>query len=120
MEWTSLSSIERVIQLITMKRLPTSVSKDQLAAFAEPRFEIDVHEMFVDEALHLLRNLIRHAPPQLEQIHVIHGYRSGQALQQAITKNNLRSKRIHRVRPAMNPGVSVIELHVEEPDGTSL
>lgn len=90
---------------------------DQFAAVTEVRFEIDIHEMFVDEALTLLRNIIKHCPKQLEQVHVIHGYRSGQALQQAITVSNLRSKRIRSVHPAMNPGVSVIEFKLEEKNG---
>jgi hypothetical protein len=103
--------------MITMKRLPTTTSMEQFAAFAEARFEIDIHEMFVDEALALLRKIIKHCPKQLEQIHVIHGYRSGQALQQALTVSNLRSKRIQSVHPAMNPGVSVIEFKLEEKNG---
>lgn len=120
MEWTTLSSIDRVIQQLTMKRLPTTLTIEQFAAFKEARFEIDIHEMYVDEALRLLRNIVKHAPTSLEQIYVIHGYRSGQALQQSLTITNLKSKRIRRIHPAMNPGVSVIELKVEESDGKSI
>jgi hypothetical protein len=103
--------------MITMKRMPMTSSMDQFAAVTDVRFEIDIHEMFVDEALTLLRNIIKHCPKHIEQIHVIHGYRSGQALQQAITVSNLRSKRIRSVHPAMNPGVSVIEFKLEEKNG---
>ncbi len=117
MEWTVLSSIDRVISMLTMKRLPVTMSMEQFAAFSEVRFEIDIHEMFVDEALTLLRNIVKHCPKQLEQIYVIHGYRSGQALQQALTVSNLRSKRIRSVHPAMNPGISVIEFKSEENHG---
>jgi len=115
-----LSSIERVIQQLTMKRLPSTISMEQIAAFKEARFEIDIHEMFVDEALRLLRDIIKNAPVTLEQIHVIHGYRSGQALKQSLTMSNLKSKRIRRIHPAMNPGVSVIQLKGEESDGKSV
>jgi hypothetical protein len=115
-----LNSIDRVIQQITMKRLPVSISMEQLAVFAEARFEIDIHEMFVDEALRLLRDIVKHAPKQIEQIYVIHGYRSGQALQQSLTIKNLKSKRIRTIHPAMNPGISVIELKVEESYGTRI
>lgn len=112
-----LNSIDRVIKMVTMKRLPVTMSMDQFAAFQEAHFEIDIHEMFVDEALALLRNIIKHCPKQLEQIYVIHGYRSGQALQQSLTVSNLRSKRIRSVHPAMNPGISVIEFKTEEKHG---
>ena len=112
-----LNSIDRVIKMVTMKRLPVTMSMDQFAAFQEAYFEIDIHEMFVDEALALLRNIIKHCPKQLEQIYVIHGYRSGQALQQSLTVSNLRSKRIRSVHPAMNPGISVIEFKTEEKHG---
>lgn len=112
-----LNSIDRVIKMVTMKRLPVTMSMDQFAAFQETYFEIDIHEMFVDEALALLRKIIKHCPKQLEQIYVIHGYRSGQALQQSLTVSNLRSKRIRSVHPAMNPGISVIEFKTEEKHG---
>ena len=112
-----LNSIDRVIKMVTMQRLPVTMSMDQFAAFQETYFEIDIHEMFVDEALALLRNIIKHCPKQLEQIYVIHGYRSGQALQQSLTVSNLRSKRIRSVHPAMNPGISVIEFKTEEKHG---
>lgn len=115
-----MNSIDRVIQQITMKRLPVSISMEQLAVFAEARFEIDIHEMFVDEALRLLRDIVKHAPKQVEQIYVIHGYRSGQALQQSLTIKNLKSKRIRTIHPAMNPGISVIELKGEESHGTRI
>jgi hypothetical protein len=103
-----------------MKRLPSTISMEQIAAFTEARFEIDIHELFVDEALRLLRDIVKNAPITLEQIHVIHGYRSGQALKQSLTIKNLKSKRVQRIHPAMNPGVSVIVLKGGESDGKSV
>lgn len=114
MEWILLSSIDRVIQMITMQRLSNHVTKEELASFKEKRFEVDLHDMYVDEALTFLQFLLQHTAKHVKQIYVVHGYRSGTALQQAITFKNLKSKRVDRIHPAMNPGVSVIELHVEE------
>lgn len=109
-----LNSIDRVIQMITMQRVSNHVTKEELLQFKEERYEVDLHDMYVDEALTFLRFLLQHTAKHVKQIYVVHGYRSGTALQQAITFKNLKSKRVDRIHPAMNPGVSVIELKVEE------
>lgn len=101
-------------QLLTMKRIPTTISMDQLAVFQEPRFEIDIHELSVDDALHLLSNIVRHSPKQTEKIYVIHGYRSGIELQKSLTIENFKLEKIRSIYSSMNPGISVIELKVEE------
>lgn len=100
--------------MITMTRLSNHVTKEELSQFKDDRYEVDLHDMYVDEALSYLRFLLKHTAKQVKQIFVVHGYRSGTALQQAITFKNLKSKRVDRIHPAMNPGVSVIELKVEE------
>jgi len=100
--------------MITMTRLSNHVTKEELSQFKDDRYEVDLHDMYVDEALSYLRFLLKHTAKQVKQIYVVHGYRSGTALQQAITFKNLKSKRVDRIHPAMNPGVSVIELKVEE------
>ena len=114
MRLMQLNSIDRVIQMITMTRLSNHVTKEELSQFKDDRYEVDLHDMYVDEALSYLRFLLKHTAKQVKQIFVVHGYRSGTALQQAITFKNLKSKRVDRIHPAMNPGVSVIELKVEE------
>ncbi len=114
MRLMQLNSIDRVIQMITMTRLSNHVTKEELSQFKDDRYEVDLHDMYVDEALSYLRFLLKHTAKQVKQIYVVHGYRSGTALQQAITFKNLKSKRVDRIHPAMNPGVSVIELKVEE------
>ncbi len=60
---------------------------------------IDIHGLFVDEALGRVRSFVAMAPAGTERIVVVHGYNRGTALRDAI-RHRLYSPRIRMVEPA--------------------
>ena len=71
---------------------------------------IDIHGLYVEEALKELREFINKAPKTTEKIIVIHGHNNGTALQEAV-RRRLRSPRIQEISARFgNDGESVVWL----------
>ena len=78
-------------------------------AKTDKSIRIDVHGMYVEDALELLQRRVAGAPPGTEKIVVVHGYNRGTALKEAIRR--LRGPRIVEVAPSFtNEGETVIWL----------
>ncbi len=71
--------------------------------------EIDIHDLPVADAKRRLERILASAPPDVAEITVIHGYRSGNGLQQMV-RITLKSKRIARRILTLNPGMTVLVL----------
>lgn len=72
-------------------------------------FSIDVHGLYVDEAMQVVRDKIAKVPKTIEKIVVVHGYNHGTAIKDAMRR--LHSPRIREVTPSiLNPGETVIWL----------
>lgn len=70
---------------------------------------IDIHGMYVQDALELLHERVARAPRGTEKIVVIHGYNRGAALKEAVRR--FRAPRVVEVSPSfMNEGETVIWL----------
>ncbi|MCR4964881.1 MAG: Smr/MutS family protein [Bacteroidales bacterium] len=70
---------------------------------------VDIHGMYVEDAMELLRARIERAPRGTEKIVVVHGYNRGTALKEAVRR--LRSPRIVEIAPSfVNEGETVIWL----------
>jgi DNA-nicking Smr family endonuclease len=71
---------------------------------------IDIHGLFVEDALERVQSFIDRAPLGTEKIVVVHGYNRGTALRDAI-RSRLRSPRIRMVEPAFfNDGETYVWL----------
>lgn len=71
---------------------------------------IDIHGLYVDDALQKVREFIAKAPNTIEKIVVVHGYNNGIALQEAV-RHRLHSPRIQEIAPRFgNDGETVIWL----------
>ena len=70
---------------------------------------IDLHGMYVEDAMELLRERVARAPRGPEKIVVIHGYNRGSALKETVRR--FRSPRVVEVAPSfLNEGETVIWL----------
>ena len=70
---------------------------------------IDIHGLFVEDALERVQSFIARAPLGTEKIVVVHGYNRGTALKEAVRR--LRGPRIVEVAPSFtNEGETVIWL----------
>ncbi len=70
---------------------------------------IDIHGMYVEDALELLRERVARAPRGTEKIVVVHGYNRGTALKEAVRR--FRTPRVVEVAPSfVNEGETVIWL----------
>ena len=79
-------------------------------AKTDKSIRIDVHGMYVEDAVELLQRRVAGAPPGTEKIVVVHGYNRGTALRDAI-RARLRSPRIRMVEPAFfNDGETYVWL----------
>ena len=97
------------------KLLYTFSKKCTFADFYKPMaktdrsIKIDVHHMYVEDAMALLRDRVASAPPATEKIVVVHGYNHGTALKDAVRR--LRGPRIVEVAPSFtNEGETIIWL----------
>lgn len=70
--------------------------------------EIDLHGLRVEDAQARLLHLIEQSPPQVKEIHVIHGYTRGTVLKDAVRA--LKHRRIQCILPSLNEGMSRIFL----------
>lgn len=66
---------------------------------------VDIHHMEKAEAKKYLERLLAGLGNEVEEVVVIHGYRSGQALQQMVRKE-LKYKGIRQKVLGLNPGVT--------------
>ena len=83
-------------------------NKEQMAK-TDRSIRVDVHGMYVEDALSLLRDRIARAPSGTEKIVVVHGYNRGTALKEAVRR--LRAPRVVEVSPSFtNEGETVIWL----------
>ena len=70
---------------------------------------IDIHGMYVEDAMELLRDRVARAPLGTEKIVVIHGYNRGSALKEAVRR--FRAPQVVEVVPSfLNEGETVIWL----------
>ncbi len=75
--------------------------------------DIDLHGMTRLEAQKTLEKMLASAPKDCEAIHVVHGYRQGDAIMAMVRDPNaLRSRRIKRRRLTLNRGETILELYV--------
>ena len=73
--------------------------------------DVDIHGMIIEEAVAHIEKIIKKAGKDTTGIRVIHGYRGGNALKNALQNPNIiRSKRITRRRYTMNQGETILEL----------
>ena len=70
---------------------------------------VDLHGMYVEDAMELLSKRVARAPRGTEKIVVIHGYNRGSALKEAVRR--FRAPRVVEVAPSfLNEGETVIWL----------
>lgn len=71
--------------------------------------KIDIHGLFVEEALEKIQHCLATASKNTERIIVVHGYNRGTALKEAVHK--IRSPRILKIESSfLNPGESYLWL----------
>ena len=71
---------------------------------------INIHGMYVDDALKAVREFVNNAPRNVDKIIVIHGYNNGTALKDAI-RHRLHSPRILEIAPSFfNEGETTLWL----------
>jgi DNA-nicking Smr family endonuclease len=74
--------------------------------------DIDVHGLTKSEAKTMIERFIAQLPESEKEVRIIHGYRSGHALRDAIQSPNfIRSKRFKRKKFTMNRGETIYELY---------
>lgn len=59
---------------------------------------INIHGMYVDDAMKAVRDFVNKAPRNVDKIIVIHGYNNGTALKDAV-RHRLHSPRILEISP---------------------
>lgn len=70
---------------------------------------VDLHGLYVEDAMELLRERVARAPRGTEKIVVIHGYNRGSALKEAVRR--FRAPRVVEIAPSfLNEGETVIWL----------
>ncbi len=65
--------------------------------------EVDIHGLTADEAKKRLEHILSGAAPDVEEVRVIHGYNSGQALL-TMVRQKLKHPRIEAKILSLNPG----------------
>ncbi len=71
---------------------------------------IDIHGLYVEDALQRVRDFVAKAPNTIEKIIVIHGYNNGTALQEAV-RHRLHAPRIKEVSARFgNDGETILWL----------
>ena len=73
--------------------------------------EIDLHGMSLIEGRKYLNSELNKMPRHIKEVHVIHGYQGGKALQKMV-RQNFGHKRIDKVVLSMNQGMTVFMLKV--------
>lgn len=92
-----------------MIRVRSDITKEELQEIKARSFEVDLHDLLLEDALAKIRYIVRFAPKTTRGIYVVHGYNQGTAIKRALTVKNLRSKRVKCINPVyQNKGQSVI------------
>lgn len=65
--------------------------------------EVDLHGLTAEDAKRRLEHLLSNAGPEIEEVRVIHGYNSGQALRDMV-RVRLKHPRIASKLVTLNPG----------------
>ncbi len=91
-----------------LPRIDFDIPIEDLKEITHEAFEVDLHDLFPDQALASIRKIVKHVPEHVKSIYIIHGYHGGTVIKDTITKQNLRSSRIKHINPTMNKGQSVI------------
>lgn len=91
-----------------LPRIDNDIREEEIKEIIHEHFEVDLHDLFSDQALASIRRIVKFAPKSVKSIYVIHGYQGGTTLKSIITKQNLKSSRIKHINPTLNPGQSVI------------
>ena len=74
--------------------------------------EFDVHGMTKDQAKTEIERFIARLSKEVKEIRIIHGYRSGTSLREAIQSTHfIKSNRIKRKKLTMNRGETIFELY---------
>lgn len=68
-----------------------------------PTVEVDLHGLTVEDAKRRLEHLLSNLGPEVEEVRVIHGYNTGQALRDMV-RLRLKHPRIASKLVSLNPG----------------
>lgn len=97
-----------MFDFFSLPRIDYDIPVEDIKEIKHAHFEVDLHDLFSDQALASIRRIVKHVPESVKSIYVIHGYHGGTTLKSIITKQNLKSSRIKHINPTLNPGQSVI------------
>ena len=75
-----------------------------------PFVKVDLHGMTESEAIRLIDQALAKASPSTYQIQLIHGFRRGTVLQKMIRDYYQYDKKVKRIIPGDNPGITVLVL----------
>ena len=76
----------------------------------QPIMKLDLHGMYQDEAIAAIERALKIADSSTYQIQLIHGYNRGTNLKDMIMAEYRHDRRIKRVKPGDNLGVTVLVL----------
>lgn len=75
-----------------------------------PIIRVDLHGMYQDEAINVIERTLRTVDSSTYQIELIHGYNRGTSLKDMIFDEYRHDRRIKRVKPGDNLGVTILVL----------
>ena len=75
-----------------------------------PFVKIDLHGMTESEAIKVIDQALAKALPSTYQIQLIHGFHRGTVLQKMIRDYYQYDKKVKRIIPGDNPGITVLVL----------
>ena len=77
---------------------------------SEAFVKVNLHGLYRDEAMKVIDKALSAADNNTYQIHLIHGYNRGTSLRTMIYEEYRYDKRIKRIIPGDNPGITVLVL----------
>ncbi|MCL2383896.1 MAG: DNA mismatch repair protein MutS [Oscillospiraceae bacterium] len=84
---------------------------DLMLVSREEIIEVNLHNMHVLEAKAFLELEVSRALPEIKEVHVIHGYKKGQAILNMV-RREFRHKRVTGMRKTFfNLGMTILELY---------
>ncbi|MEF9961181.1 MAG: hypothetical protein RR863_04460 [Erysipelotrichaceae bacterium] len=72
--------------------------------------EVDLHGFYIYEIKDYLDRFLDNVPNSIKEVHVIHGYQNGSAIQ-AFVRKSYHHKRIKRMMLSMNSGETIFVLY---------
>ncbi|MEF9919864.1 MAG: hypothetical protein RR945_07180 [Erysipelotrichaceae bacterium] len=72
--------------------------------------EIDLHGFRIHEIKGYLDSFLDQVPSIIKEVHVIHGYQNGSAIQSYV-RNTYHHRRINRIMLSMNSGETIFVLN---------